>query len=65
MAKKAAATTETGVQDGPKESQLDKVFKPFLPTHHVSFAQLKDILSQLAGDGGNGDDDDDDELPAG
>lgn len=50
MAKKAAATTEPVVNDEPKESKLDRVFKPFLPTHHVSFAQLKDVLSQLAGD---------------
>jgi hypothetical protein len=57
MAKKT--TTEDTVKDGPKESKLDKVFKPFLPTHHVSFAQLKDILAALASD----DTDNDDEQP--
>jgi hypothetical protein len=46
MAKKDKATNG----EEPKESKLDRVFKPFLPSHHVSFAQLKDILSQLAGD---------------
>jgi hypothetical protein len=55
MAKKDKATTENG------ESRLDRIFKPFLPSHHVAFSQLKDILSKLTSDD---DDKTSDETPA-
>jgi hypothetical protein len=50
MAKKNNTAVEDNNQDAPKESKLDRIFKPFLPNHHVSFSQLKDILSALTGD---------------
>ena len=58
MAKKLA-TTETTQElvEETKVSKLDSVFAPFLPTHHVSFSQLKQILAALV----NGDDSGDDE----
>ena len=48
MAKKVAEETET--PEEPKVSKLDEVFAKFLPTHHVSFAQLKEILVAIVGD---------------
>jgi hypothetical protein len=50
MAEKNNTAVEENNQDAPKESKLDRIFKPFLPNHHVSFSQLKDILSALTGD---------------